>query len=67
MPPGKDWITVREAAAELRLDVKTVRNHIQAGDLRAIKAGRGRTSPDRIRRDVFDAYIASLAAEPIPA
>jgi excisionase family DNA binding protein len=42
-------LTVAEAAAKLRVDPKTVRNRIHAGELAATRTGKGRRAHFRIR------------------
>jgi excisionase family DNA binding protein len=39
MPQGEDWLTTEEIAKDLKMNVKTVRNWIKAGELAAIDVG----------------------------
>ena len=39
MPQGEDWFTTDEVAKELKVNVKTVRNWINSGELAAIDVG----------------------------
>ena len=60
MPP--DWMTVKEAAGELGLDVWTIRDRIRRGEIDATKIGKGLTSPYRIDRAYWAEYMESLKA-----
>ena len=39
MPQGEDWLTTDEIAKDLMVNVKTVRNWINSGELAAIDVG----------------------------
>jgi excisionase family DNA binding protein len=39
MPQGEDWLTTDEIAKDLKVNVKTVRNWINSGELAAIDVG----------------------------
>ena len=39
MPQGEDWLTTDEIARDLKVNVKTVRNWINSGELAAIDVG----------------------------
>lgn len=39
MPQGEDWLTTDEIARDLKVNVKTVRNWINSGELAAIDIG----------------------------
>ena len=39
MPQGEDWLTTEEIARDLKVNVKTVRNWINSGELAAIDVG----------------------------
>jgi excisionase family DNA binding protein len=60
LPPTDPWLTLQEAAAEVRLDSETLRRAIVQGRLRAARAN-GTSGPYRIRRSWLDAYLEHAA------
>ena len=57
LPPVVDpWLTLKDAAAEVCLNVETLRLAIQRGQLRAIKVNGGH-GPYRLRRSWVDAWL----------
>lgn len=61
---GKLMLTIKEVAERLRLNPETVRLHIVNGDLKALRAGRGKTSPYRITEEALDEFLKNHPAEP---
>ena len=55
MPQGEDWLTTDEIAKDLKVNVKTVRNWINSGELAAIDVG----GEYRIYRKDYEAFINS--------
>jgi excisionase family DNA binding protein len=53
MPQGEDWLTTDEIAKELKVNVKTVRNWINTGELAAIDVG----GEYRISRTDYEDFI----------
>ncbi len=53
MPQDEDWFTTDEVAKQLKVNVKTVRNWIQSGELVALDVG----GEYRIFRDDLNAFI----------
>jgi excisionase family DNA binding protein len=50
-------LTLKEAAAKLRISDEALRLKINAGEIEAMKAGSGRTSPWRITEEVLADFI----------
>lgn len=50
-------LTLKEAAAKLRLSPEGMRLRIKSGDITAMKAGPGRTSPWRVSEEALADYI----------
>lgn len=47
---GERWLTVNEAAAELRVNAATIRRHFRAGRIDGLRVGRQiRISADEVR------------------
>jgi len=53
MPQGEDWLTTDEIAKDLKVNVKTVRNWINSGELAAIDVG----GEYRISRKDYEDFI----------
>jgi excisionase family DNA binding protein len=53
MPQGEDWLTTDEIAKDLKVNVKTVRNWINSGELAAIDVG----GEYRIYRKDYEDFI----------
>jgi excisionase family DNA binding protein len=53
MPQGEDWLTTDEIARDLKVNVKTVRNWINSGELAAIDVG----GEYRIYRKDYEDFI----------
>jgi len=53
MPQGEDWLTTDEIAKDLKVNVKTVRNWINSGELAAIDVG----GEYRIYRSDYEDFI----------
>ena len=53
MPRGEDWLTTDEIAKDLKVNVKTVRNWINSGELAAIDVG----GEYRISRKDYEDFI----------
>ena len=53
MPHGEDWLTTDEIAKDLKVNVKTVRNWINSGELAAIDVG----GEYRIYRKDYEDFI----------
>lgn len=53
MPQGEDWLTTDEIAKDLKVNVKTVRNWINSGELAAIDVG----GEYRISRKAYEDFI----------
>ena len=53
MPQGEDWLTTEEIAKDLKVNVKTVRNWINSGELAAIDVG----GEYRISRADYEDFI----------
>jgi excisionase family DNA binding protein len=53
MPQGEDWLTTDEIAKDLKVNVKTVRNWINSGELGAIDVG----GEYRIYRKDYEDFI----------
>lgn len=53
MPHGEDWLTTDEIARDLKVNVKTVRNWINSGELAAIDVG----GEYRIYRKDYEDFI----------
>lgn len=57
---AEEYLTVREAAAVLRIHPQTAYRLVWAGDLPRIDIGQGRSRPRfRIRRSAIDAFAAA--------
>jgi len=56
-------LTLKEAADRLRIDPESVRLLIKAGEIRAIKAGPGLTSPWRISERALADYLRKQYAQ----
>lgn len=54
MPQGEDWLTTDEIARDLKVNVKTVRNWINSGELAAIDVG----GEYRIYRKDYEDFIS---------
>ena len=54
MPQGEDWLTTDEIAKDLKVNVKTVRNWINSGELAAIDVG----GEYRIYRKDYEDFIS---------
>ena len=54
-----ELVTIQEAAQMLRVNPITVRRHIQAGELEAVRVGRG----VRVRKESLDRFIKPVAPE----
>jgi len=54
MPHGEDWLTTDEIAKDLKVNVKTVRNWINSGELAAIDVG----GEYRIYRKDYEDFIS---------
>ena len=50
-------LTLKEAADQLRIDSETVRLLIKSGEIKAMKAGSGLTSPWRISEEALAEYM----------
>jgi excisionase family DNA binding protein len=59
-PPADPWLTLQEAAAEVKLHEETLRLAILSGRLRAARVN-GNRGPYRIRRSWLDAYLDHAA------
>lgn len=53
MPQGEDWLTTDEIARDLKVNVKTVRNWINSGELAAIDVG----GEYRVARKDYEDFI----------
>ena len=53
MPQGEDWLTTDEIAKDLKVNVKTVRNWVNSGELAAIDVG----GEYRIYRKDYEDFI----------
>lgn len=61
MPGESDkFLTVEDAAKELKVDTQTIRKWIRDGELPAISVGR----QYRIKREDFDAFIEKRRTKP---
>jgi excisionase family DNA binding protein len=63
MGTDHDFITLREAATEVRLSVSTLKRYIYLGHLRTYRTPGGR---HRIRRSDLAALLGAAAATPVP-
>lgn len=59
-PNPDPWLTLQEAAAELKLSDQTLRLAVSQGRLRAARVN-GNRGPYRIRRSWLDAYLDHAA------
>jgi excisionase family DNA binding protein len=59
-PNPDPWLTLQEAAAELKLSDQTLRLAVAQGRLRAARVN-GNHGPYRIRRSWLDAYLEHAA------
>ncbi len=55
-------LTLKEAAAKLRMSDERLRLFIKSGDLKAMKAGTGTTSPWRISEEALAEFIKEQTA-----
>jgi len=60
LPTADPWLTLQEAAAELRIGATTLRSAIKGGRLRAARIT-GPRSAHRIRRSWLEAYLEHAA------
>ncbi len=54
----EEWLTVDEAAQQLRVTDETVRRWIRRGELHVLNVG-GKRPDYRIRRDALDEFISN--------
>lgn len=64
-PVTDPWLTLKEAAAESKLHVETLRHAIARGQLRAIKVNGGH-GPYRLRRSWVDTWLEGDWADEPP-
>ena len=58
-------LTFKEACEHLRISHETLRKLIKDGEIKAVKAGGGRTSPYRISIESLNEYIERNTIKPV--
>ena len=61
-----ELLTVDEVAEYLRLNSATVYRKIESGELDAVRLGKGTRAPMRIRRSVFEQWLAGGESSEAP-
>lgn len=61
-PLDKEFYTVKELAALLEINPRTVQRLAQAGDLKAHRLGAGKRPVLRFRREDIEAYLKKAKA-----
>jgi hypothetical protein len=65
--PPDGLLTLAEAARKLRCSIKTLRGHIDAGDLRYVSIGKGTKRPRRMFTPAdLDSFVANQTRKDVP-